>query len=318
MNIEVLDPSATLKKLSQKRDSVSSDYYAMYSTWLGGITTDPSLMLVPVDDHIVHRGDGIFEAFRIFNGRAYDMHPHLERLKRSAQLISLELPYTLDEIAEICQQTIAASKQQQAIARLYVSRGPGDFTPNPYSTLGAQLYLIITRYVAVDESKYQNGGSAQLSKFVTKPDFFSQVKSCNYLPNVLMKKEAVDAGVDYSIALTPQENIAEGPTENFAIISQDEVFVVPSFDYTLRGITLSKVMQLAQSLVDAGDIRGIETRHLKPEDILSAKECFVTGTTQQVLPIVEFEGQAIGTGRVGNISKKLRELLQQDMVEHTH
>src|SRR6185312_6274247 len=106
----------------------------------GGIVIDPALMIVPLDDHIVHRGDGIFEAARMTAKGFYLLKPHLDRLARSADLIGLKLPKTVQEIAAICEELREVTRLPSGGAlRIFVSRGPGDFSPSPYTTVGSQL-----------------------------------------------------------------------------------------------------------------------------------------------------------------------------------
>jgi branched-chain amino acid aminotransferase len=112
-----------------------NSYLAMYSTWYGGIVTDPALMLVPIDDHMVHRGDGIFEAFKCVQGNIYLLDAHLDRLQRSAELIDLAWPMGRSELQGAVVQTIQAGNEQNSLVRLYISRGPGDFSPNPYASI---------------------------------------------------------------------------------------------------------------------------------------------------------------------------------------
>ncbi|HQE25472.1 MAG TPA: aminotransferase class IV, partial [Candidatus Atribacteria bacterium] len=102
------------------------DYFAMYSSLWGGVVKDPALMVIPLDDHMVHRGDGIFEAFKCVNGHIYNLDAHLSRLENSARLISLHLPFDLETIKEIALKTVAIAGVKDCIIRVYVSRGLGN------------------------------------------------------------------------------------------------------------------------------------------------------------------------------------------------
>ncbi len=293
-------------------------YLAMFSTWTGGIITDLSLMSVPVDDHIVHRGDGVFEAIKCIAGKLYALRPHLERLERSAAAIEINLPHSLEEISQICRETLRvameiAGSTEDFMLRLYISRGPGGFTTNPYETLGAQLYLVITRYNPVPEAKYQTGVSIGTSSIGVKEGRFAQIKSCNYLANVLMKKEAVDRKLDFTLSLDASGAFAESSTENFAIVSAEGEFLIPHFDRTLRGITAVRVMELAAELVKSGELKAVRNSNLYLNDVLIAKEAMMLGTTLDVLPVVEFDGKKIGEGRPGINTLNLLRLLRHDI-----
>ena len=291
-------------------------YHAMYSSWLGGIVTDPSLMLIPIDDHMVHRGDGVFEAFQCREGGIYLLERHLDRLEDSAAMIGLAWPLSRGDLREVILETIRVSGRRECIIRLYISRGPGDFTPHPDTTLGSQLYIVITDFKAKEAAKYAQGCLVQTSTIPVKKTFFANVKSCNYLPNVLMKKEAADAGVDYTLSLDENGFIGEGGTENFALISQDNAFLVPGFERILKGTTLIRMMELAEGLVQSGELSEVRHTGLKPEDALQAKEMLIFGTTASVLPAVQYDGRPIGTGKPGAFQKRFFDLLQADMTQN--
>ncbi|CAO0822719.1 hypothetical protein DFAR_3260001 [Desulfarculales bacterium] len=110
----------------------AGDYLAMYSTWLGGIVTEPWLMQVPIDDHMVHRGDGIFEMAKCMAGRIYQLDRHLVRLAGSAQAIQLELPADLGALKRLVVAVTKVAGLPELAVRIYVSRGPGGFTTNPF------------------------------------------------------------------------------------------------------------------------------------------------------------------------------------------
>jgi branched-chain amino acid aminotransferase len=294
-----------------------NSYLAMYSTWYGGIVTDPALMLVPIDDHMVHRGDGIFEAFKCVQGNIYLLDAHLDRLQRSAELIDLAWPMGRSELQGAVVQTIQAGNEQNSLVRLYISRGPGDFSPNPYASIGSQLYIVATTLCTPDPSLREKGCSLALSKIPLKPGIFSTVKSCNYLPNALMKKEAMDLGVDYTLGLDEYGHLAEGATENLGIVTRNHELLVPKFDRILRGTTLIRAMHLAQELVHAGELREVKETDLSTEDIASAREVIIFGTTMDALPVVTFQGQKINAGIPGPISRSLYELLRRDQLEST-
>ena len=103
----------------------ASSYFAMYSSVWNGLVTDPALMLVPVDDHLVHRGDGVFETFKCLRGRLYNLDAHLRRLEASARAIELRLPWSQAEMVELIVQTVRAGGRRDALVRLLFGRGPG-------------------------------------------------------------------------------------------------------------------------------------------------------------------------------------------------
>lgn len=296
---------------SFRRIMSERNYKVMYSSIYQGFVTDPALMLLPLDEHMVHRGDGVFEALRFLNGKIYLVKPHLERLFRSSEAIALKVPKTIEEIEKICHELIELSGLTEGAIRIFVGRGPGDFSPNPYSTIGSQIYLIATPFKDLPEEKFQQGTSLMLSKVPVKPGIYSQVKSLNYLPNVMMKKESVDQNVDFSVALNEQGFIAEGPTENMSIVTKSGEFIAPKFDYTLRGTTLLRSMELLRK--EPGLVSGVRTADLTRSDLEAAEEIMMIGTTLTALPVTQFDGKKVGSGKLGKVARRLRELILKDI-----
>lgn len=314
MKLRELSFDDVVERLKVEPHPSRRNYLAMFSSWFGGIVTMPEFMMVPIDDHIVHRGDGVFEAIKCVGRKIYALDRHLERLESSAHLIGMELPHPMKEIRAIVLETGRRSKVDDFLVRMFVSRGPGSFTPNPYDTLGSQLYVMITALKHPPQERYQKGVSAATSAIAVKEGFFATVKSCNYLPNVLMKKEAVDRGVDFVISNDEAGAFAEGSTENFAILTEDGWLAIPAFERTLKGVTAVRAMELAnEKLVDEGLVKGARNQRIQLEDVSRAREAFVFGTTIDCLPITTFNGRKIGEGVVGPVAKRLAEIFRADM-----
>jgi len=310
--IQILSREDVFNRLASRGFSHAETYLAMYSSWYGGIVKDPSLMFVPIDDHVVHRGDGVFEAIKLVDGHVYTLKQHLDRLERSAQMAELPLPISRDKLSEIILGTVLAAETKDGIIRLYISRGPGGFTTNPYESVGSQVYVVVTAARPLSAEKYKEGVRVRVSRIRVKEGRFANVKSCNYLPNVLMKKEAVDLGVDFTVSLDERGFIAEGSTENFFILNSENEIIVPPFDRTLKGVTLSRLMELSDRLVKSGVIKGVRQDFFDREDVHRAKEAFLCSTTMDVIAAVEFENRKIGVGRPGPLAQRLLELLRQD------
>ncbi len=308
-----LSREEALTTLAGRDSPHAAGYLSMYSSWYGGIVTDPWLMMVPVDDHIVHRGDGVFEAIKCSGGSVYALDRHLARLRTSAELVHMPMPCAPGEMAGIVIETIRAAKTEDALIRLYVSRGPGGFTANPYECVGSQLYVVVTALKHPAPETYERGVTLKTSAVPVKEGCFANVKSCNYLHNVLMKKEAVDAGVDFTVSLDGNGRLAEGSTENFFVLSRENELLAPRFERTLRGVTLTRLMELARPLVGAGALKRIAHEDLGPEDAYGAREAYVSSTTMDILPVVRYDGRAIGDGRPGPMFKTLLELVRRDV-----
>ena len=171
----------------------------MYSSIWGGLVTDPVLMTVPVDDHLVHRADGVFDVFKCVNGQAYCLKEHLARLERSAKAIDLTMPREYEYIMDIIKAAVRAGGARDAVIRIIASRGPGGFSTNPFECPASQLYVIVTRLKTPPASAYEQGVPLVSVPVPVKAAMFANIKSCDYLGNVLVKKAALEAGVDYAV-----------------------------------------------------------------------------------------------------------------------
>jgi branched-subunit amino acid aminotransferase/4-amino-4-deoxychorismate lyase len=311
--IRKLSPAEMLERLAALNVPYHQNYLAMYSSWYGGIVTDPGLMMVPVDDHLVHRGDGIFEAFKCVGGKIYGLERHLNRLERSARGIFLELPFQRAELTRIVRSTILAAGVRECIVRLFVSRGPGGFTTNPYECPSSQLYVVCTRLQPPPASHYEQGVTLKSSHIPIKKAYLANMKSCNYLPNVLMKKEAEDAGVHFTVSIDDDGFMGEGATENVGIITRDGEFLVPRFDRVLRGTTVMRIMELATELVRTGELSRIGEADITPLEAYESSEVLVFGTSFDVLPVVRYDERSIGNGAPGPMAARFLELIRRDM-----
>jgi 4-amino-4-deoxychorismate lyase len=301
------DAIAKIRQLNPERQ-----YWLMYSSLYEGFVRDPEAMVIPIDDHIVHRGDGIFEAMRFHGRKIFELKAHLDRLFKSADIISMKMPKTRSEIEALCQQIVEASPDH-GILRLFVSRGHGDFAANPYSTTGAQLMLLTMPFKKMPSAKYEKGASLIFSAIPVKQGFFSQVKSCNYLANVLTKKESIDRGADFAINITEKGYVAEGPTENVMILTTQNELIAPEFDYTLRGTTLVRVQEIARQHAAQLGLRAVRTANLNTSAFIEAREVMMVGTTLGVLPITQIENRSVADGLVGPVARALNAYLENEM-----
>jgi branched-subunit amino acid aminotransferase/4-amino-4-deoxychorismate lyase len=131
-----------------------------------------------------------------------------------------------------------------------------------------------------------------------------------------MKKKAVAAGSPYSVALDEHGFLAEGSTENVGVLTKDGVLKFPEFERILSGITVTRVFQLANELLEDGMIRGVEFARISPDEAYQAEEMFLTGTSLGILPVVSYDGRRIGKGVPGPVYTELSSLLWKDMTQN--
>ncbi|MEE9368297.1 MAG: aminotransferase class IV [Pontiella sp.] len=288
--------------------------YAMYSSVVDCIVTDQSIMTVPVDDHMVHRGDGVFESFKCVDGSIYNLEDHMARLEHSCNTLGIELPVSLEGIADITIQTVLAGGQRNALVRLLVSRGQGTMGINPYDCFHSELYIVVYEQRNAQIDELPAGVSVAMSKVPIKSGIFAKVKTCNYLPNVLMKKEAVDLGVDFTISLDENRFLGEGATENMGIVTRGKELFMPPPERVLAGTTAKRAMEFAKLLVKERALTNAEFRPINMGAVRSAAEVHIYGTTPNITPVTMFEGNPVGDGNPGRIAKRLFEMLKEEMI----
>ncbi|MFA7257564.1 MAG: aminotransferase class IV, partial [Kiritimatiellales bacterium] len=241
---QCLENSEWLARLTEARGSLSDTLYAMYSSLTGGMTTDPALMMIPADDHLPQRGDGVFESLKCLNGQLYNAEAHFARLELSCKGIGMELPCPRAELLEIICATIRAGGQHDCLIRILVSRGTENMGIDPILCKGPALYVVIYRYTARLENGKLKPARAALSKIPIKPPELAVIKTCNYLPNVLMKLEANRRGLDFVISVDPNGNLGEGATENIGILTPENELLLPTPEFVLSGTTARRALEL--------------------------------------------------------------------------
>jgi branched-chain amino acid aminotransferase len=292
-----------------------ADYLTMWSSVWGGFSLHPELWAIPPDDHMAHRGDGVFESLKCWKGRVYCLDEHLDRLKASAQALSLALPPELESIRDILAQAYRLGKEENLVIRISASRGPGSFTVNPYDCPRPELYVITTKLKLPSPRAYQEGISLITAPFPAKEEF-AGIKSCDYLHNAMVKKAAVDSGVSYAASFDREGNLTECPTENVAVVTKAGELAAPPWSRILRGVTLGRAMAHGQDLVREGLIGSCGNRDIKKEEIMSqAAEVFLTTTSFSVLPVVRWDGNPIGDGRPGPVAQALKARLDKEQEE---
>jgi branched-chain amino acid aminotransferase len=311
--LPILKNSEWLSRLSETRGSLSNILYAMYSGLTGGITVDPALMSIPADDHLPQRGDGVFESLKCLNGQLYNANAHLARLELSCRGIGMELPCPRAELMQIICDTIRAGEKRDCLIRVLVSRGTENMGIDPKLCKGPVVYVVAYRYTARIENGRLKPARVGLSTVPIKPPQFATIKTCNYLPNVLMKFEANQRGLDFVISVDPNGHLGEGATENIGILTPDNELLMPMTDYVLSGTTARRALDLAKTLITDGTLKTAEYRNITLAQAASAKEIFIFGTTTDVTPVVEWEGRPVGDGKPGPVAEKLFVLLKNDM-----
>jgi len=314
--VPVLSEEAVVRGLrAAVHRAAAQQYFAMYSSVLGGIVTDPALMILPMDDHMVHRGHAVFDTATLVNGMLYQLEPHLDRFERSATLARIPSPYTRAQLREIILETAAASGKRDASVRYWLSVGPGGFGLHPRECVSSTLYVMIYQSEKPSASAYTEGLTFITSSIPIKPPLFARTKSTNYLPNALVVMEARDKGADNGIFIDARGMIGESSNMNVAFVTPERVLRHPTFDAILSGCTVIRALELARVLVTNGLLKDIVVADVSLDEAATAAEMLLLGSSVKVAPITQWDGRPVGNGKPGPIAKALLELLEKDMLE---
>ncbi len=288
-------------------------YAAFYSSQLGGIVTDPALMVIPFDDHMVHRGHGIFDTAGIVNGRIYDLEAHLDRFQQSAERSRLALHGSRQQMRDIIIRTTAASGRRDGSIRYWLSSGPGSLELTPAAGAEPGFFVMIFGGLSYPERWYTEGMRVMTTTYPIKPPLYAITKATNYLPNVLMQMEAKAAGLDNGVFIDEAGHVGESSNMNVALVTADGVLRHPTFERVLPGCTSLRLLELAPALVGQGVLTGVEVCDIPVADARSAREMLLLGSSIKVAPIVEWDGLPVGDGKPGPASRALLALLDEDM-----
>ncbi len=259
--------------------------------------------VVSVYDHGLLYGDGVFEGIRAYNGRVFRLEDHVKRLYDSAKAIMLDVPITEEVMCSVILETLRKNELSDAYIRPIVTRGKGDLGLDPLKCPKASVIVISQEWGAMYGDLYEIGLTAvtvtvrRNSPAALPPN----IKSLNYLNNILAKIEANIKGGNEAIFLDAEGNVSEGSGDNIFIVKNGAIFT-PHTMNNLKGITRLAVLEVAESKgyslseVDLGLF-----------DLYTADEIFVTGTAAEVGPVTKIDGRVIGDGKPGPITKVLIE-----------
>ncbi|HON81298.1 MAG TPA: branched-chain-amino-acid transaminase [Methanoregulaceae archaeon] len=254
-----------------------------------------------VFDHGFLYGDGVFEGIRAYNGRVFRLREHLDRLYDSARTIDLTVPVSKEEMGEIILETLRKNNLRNGYIRPIVSRGVGDLGLDPRKCPKPSVIVIAVEWGAMYGDLYEKGLKAISVSVRRNPAdaLPPNVKSLNYLNNILGKIEANYKGGDEAIFFDTNGYISEGSGDNIFVVKNGGIYTPPTLN-NLRGITRAVVLEICQSM----GITATE-QNLGYYDMYSADEVFVTGTAAEVAPIALIDGRAIGTGKPGPVTRQL-------------
>ena len=257
-------------------------------------------------DHGFLYGYGLFETMRAYRGHIFRLDLHISRLQCSAEAIGLT--HTILTTSEgkqslkaACLATLEANELKDARLRLTVSAGEGDILPDPSACSSPTIFISARNLLPLPAEKYESGFTATLSYLRrSSQSQLSRLKSTCYLESILARTAARAAGCDEAILLNEGGYLAEGSMTNIFLVSKYKL-ITPSLESgALPGITRETVLEIARA-------SGIQTeeRQVDLRELIEAEEAFVTNSILELMPLTRFEGKPIGTGKPGELTRRL-------------
>ncbi len=262
---------------------------------------------ISVFDHGFLYGDGVFEGIRAYNGKVFKLYEHLDRLYDCAKVIDLQIPLKKEEFARAIIETLKINKLRDAYIRPIVTRGIGDLGLDPRSCSNPSVIIITQPWGKLYGDLYEKGLKAvtvtiRRNAIDALPP---NLKSLNYLNNILAKIEANVKGGDEAIFLDHNGYVSEGSGDNIFIVKNGGIYTPPTLN-NLKGITRAVAIEIIEEL-------GIPFKEINIGlyDLYSADEIFVTGTAAEIAPVTVVDGRKIGDGKPGKITKKIMEKFRE-------
>lgn len=255
--------------------------------------------LIPAHDLSVLRGYGVFDFLRTYNGRPFRLMRNIQRLRRSADLIELEYPWSDQEIHDIVMDTLARNDHPESNIRILITGGISPDNIFPSGEPG--LIVMVTAIQRLPDWWYSEGVKVLT---VDIQRLIPNAKSTNYIPAIMALKRARAAGAVEAIYQDAQGMISEGTTTNIFAFFGDTL-VTPS-DGILPGLTRATVLELAQPH------HHIEQRAFSLEELLQADEVFICAANKQVVPVRQINDTAIGDGQIGPRTRQIMTLFHAE------
>lgn len=276
--------------------------------WIDGEIVDGRQARVPVTDHGLLYGDGVFDAMRSYGRKVFRLDDHMARLNTALKAVHLRVDGGESKVREVIAATVAAHENPDSYVRVIVTRGDGNLGVDPTLCPTSRLICIVDDIKLFPPEKLA-AGLDMITSSLRRPSadvLDPRVKSLNYLNNALAKGEARARGVDEALILNQAGLVAEASVANVFAVIRGEIVTPPPSDGALAGITRMVVLELAAQLGFRASARS-----LGRFDLFGADEVFLTGTGARIVPVRSLDGEVIGAGECGPVTKRLADALDE-------
>jgi len=259
---------------------------------------------ISVWDHGLLYGDGLFEGIRVYDGKIFRFDEHMKRLYDSAKTLAIDIPYSYEELKQLTIDTVKRNGKPDTYIRLVITRGSGDLGLDPRKCKKSTVIIIVDDIALFPPEQYEVGMKVIIAS--TRKNHMaalnSNVKSLNYLNNILAKIEAVHAGVPEAIMINIHGYITEGTADNIFVVKDGVIKTPPPHVGILVGITRNAVMDVAKEMGNP-----VQEALMTSHDLYVADEVFLTGTGAELIPVVNVDGRTIADGKPGPVYRQLLE-----------
>jgi branched-chain amino acid aminotransferase len=285
------------------------------AVYVNGTIKPANEAVVPVYDHGFLYGEGVYETLRTYNKVPFLYDRHQARLRASAERIHLDVPFSDDQLAGWIDETVAqAGDLNEAYIRILLTRGVGELNYDPRSTPNPTTVIIVKPFEPPAARVFENGINICLVDVLRNhPGSVNPlIKANNLLNNALAMQEANRRGGEEGLMCNYRGELSECAQANFFMVRGGVVLTPPSEAGLLEGITRAFVFEVGRD-------EGIEVRDevLYPKDLETADEAFITSTTRELSPVVSIDGQPIGDGKVGAVTRRLLDAYRRKAQELT-
>ncbi len=265
--------------------------------------------VVSVFDHGFLYGEGVYETLRTYRRRLFLYGRHVRRLRRSAQMIALDVPFTDEALAADIERTIsAATLPGEAYVRVLLTRGVGELTYDPKATPSPTLVIIVKPHVDPPPEAYAAGVRVAIVDIIRNhPRSVNPlIKSNNLMNSALAMQEAIRRDAFEGVMRNYRGELTECTTANLFIVTNGVVRTPPIDAGLLPGITREFIFEIGEEI-------GISVTEavLRDDDLYGADEAFLTSTTREAVPIVQVDDRAIGSGTPGPVTARLLEAFRK-------
>lgn len=280
---------------------------------INGEIFNPSEAKISVFDRGFLYGDGIYEVVRSYGRSLFGLEPHTNRLFNSADRLGINIGFSKREMMDEITRIYNAADRDDAYVRIVITRGEGPITLDPNAAPKPNIVILVKDIPPMDPKMYQEGIDLRIPSILrnSKKTVDPNVKSGNYLNNIMALAEAKQNGAHDAVMLNKDGHVTEGTTSNIYMVLNGGVVTPPDRADILLGITRMYLKELCQENNIAW-----EERFFTADEMKAADEVFATGSVKEVIPVRSIDGEKIGDGGPGLVTKNLMALYKGLVKKH--